>query len=325
MVMDLVKREQLFKLGYYNLDRNENLDKIYLSQLDNILKKHTLSGATYPDYPAFINRISSFFRISQKEVIPTCGCTEAIKVVMDAFVSSGTEVLVLEPTYESAVSHLKTLDASIHSLPYNTPMDEIVSYLKDKRIRFFYLCNSNNPTGTVYSFEDLAKLVKSKAIIFMDESYFEFCDVTALPLIFHSPNIIIGRSFSKAWGLAGLRAGLLISNEEMIRDLTPLKLKASVNSIAVKVITEIMNNYNLVADSVKRIKAGNKYIRDNLIKNGISIDNDIHGNFILAGISTEELDTLRVLYKTVGDKVCISAIPVEQAEAIFKFQQLVSP
>lgn len=319
--MDLVKREHLFKLGYYNLDRNENLDKIYLSQLDNIFKKHTSAASTYPDYPAFINRVSSFFRISPKEVVPTCGCTEAIRIVMDAFVDSGTDVLVLEPTYESAVSYLKTLDASIHSLPHDTPMDEIISYIKNRGIEFFYLCNSNNPTGTVYNFEELKKLVKCKATIFIDESYFEFCNVTAIPLIFNSPNIIIGRSFSKAWGLAGMRTGLLISNEDTIRDLTPFKLKAAVNSVSIKVITELMNNYNLVSDSIKRIKAGNEYIRDNLIKIGASVDNDIHGNFILTGISTEELDTLKVLYKVVNDKVCISAVPIEQAEEIFKFQR----
>lgn len=314
--MDLSKREQLFKSGYYNLDRNENLDKIYLGNL------HLKNINAYPDYPAFINRMAEFYDVKPEEILPTAGCTEAIKVVCDYFIQSGTDILVLRPTYEGALNYILTLNAHVHSLPHNTPMDDIVRYINENNIRFFYLCNPNNPTGTVFSLEDLRKLTTCKASVFIDESYYEFCEVTAVSLI-TSDNIMVGRSFSKAWGLAGLRAGMLISNSKLIHDLTPYKVKASLNVVAVEMITNLSNNYTLVLDSVKRIKEGNRFLRNMLtVYNNYKIYNEPTVNFIVSDMPSEKLDELKILHKTVGPYTCFTVVPVEEALDIFRFRGL---
>lgn len=318
--MDLLKREQLFKMGYYNLDRNENLDKIYLEQLDDIFKKCSSLVSVYPDYPKFTLRLASFYGLSPQEVLPVCGCTEAIKIAADCFIDTGAEVLTLAPTYQSAIDYFRLIDAQIYYLPYHTSIDEIRFYISKNNIKFFYLCNPNNPTGTYFKLEDLKKLADCECVIFIDESYFEFCDATAIPLIKSTDNIIIGRSFSKAWGLAGLRAGVLISNKEMLEELSTYKLKASTNSLAVRVISELMDNYKMISDSVKRIKVGNDYMRKLFRSKGYMVYNEPNVNFLTCDIPSTDLDAIRVLHKVVDGKQCITVVPADQAEKIFKFQ-----
>ena len=318
--MDLLKREQLFKMGYYNLDRNENLDKIYLEQLDDIFKKYSSQVSVYPDYPKFTLRLSSFFGVSPQEILPVCGCTEAIKIAADCFIDTGADVLVLAPTYESAITYFRLLDAHIHYLPYWSDVDKIKFYISKNNIKFVYLCNPNNPTGTYYTCEQLRELSSCETVIFIDESYFEFCDSTAIPLIKSTDNFIIGRSFSKAWGLAGLRTGVLISNKEMLEELSTYKLKASTNSLAVKVVSELMDNYKMISNSVSRIKVGNDYMRRLFKSKGYTVYNEPNVNFLTCDIPSADLDAIRVLHKVVDGKQCITVVPADQAEKIFKFQ-----
>lgn len=321
--MDLIKRELLFKSGYYNLDRNENTDAEYLEQLNKIQRKINVVNV-YPDYPEFTKKVASFFQVESDEVLLTCGCTEAIKIVGDYLVQRVIDVLVLNPTYESAVSYLKLLGANIHTLPAESSMDDIVKYINENDIKFFYLCNPNNPTGTLYDLEELKKLRLCRALVFIDESYFEFCGVTAIPLIKSTWNIIVGRSFSKAWGLAGLRAGLLISSREVIQRFTPYKLKASFNIVAIQMITELIKKYGLVLNSVERLKEGDTWLRRSLKECGYTIYNEPNVNFIVSDVTPKRLNDLNVLYKMVGDRTCIAVAPVEQAKKIFKFQGCVS-
>ncbi len=317
MGMDLNKREQLFKLGFYNLDRNENLDRVFRKQLDTIVAK-SLSVSDYPDYPQFLKRLSSFLGISPTNFTITCGCTEAIKMTMDRHISSGTPALVLEPTYQFAVDYLQTLDAHVYSLPYDATLDEIVDTIRKEEIEFVYLCNPNNPTGT--KFNSLEKLANLKATIFVDESYHEFAGVSSMRLATQTKNIIVGRSFSKAWGLAGLRLGLLISNDEYVYGLTPYKLKASVNSVAVRVANELVNNYKWVSESVERIKRGGDFMRCEIEERGWKVFNEPNVNFIWCDIPPQFLDELNILYKTIEGKQCITTVPLEQAEEIFRFR-----
>lgn len=320
--MNLNQRELLFKSGYYNLDRNENTDAEYLEQLAKIQKKVVVNA--YPDYPEFTKKVASFFQVEPEEVMLTCGCTEAIRIACDQYAPPGVNVLYLEPTYESAVSYLKNLPVYHYTLPDKTPMDDIVKFIHEKNIRFFYLCNSNNPTGTIYPLEELRKLTKCSATTFIDESYFEFNGITALPLIKSAWNIVVGRSFSKAWGLAGLRAGLIFSKPGMIKDMTNYKLKASFNAVSIQVITELIKKYGLVLNSIERLKEGDKWLRKSLTECGYTIYNEPNVNFIVSDVTPKRLNDLKVLYKMVGDKTCIAVLPVEQAKKIFKFQGCVS-
>lgn len=317
--MNLQERERLFKLGYYNLDRNENLDDVLRTELRLICQKMEFPISNYPDYPQFIDQLSSFLDISSTNFMVTCGCTEAIKITMDAFIRSGTKALVLKPTYSSAVDYLKSLDADIFSVPPPETIDELYDIINYTGTEFVYLCNPNNPTGTKY--DSLEKLALTKARIFVDESYYEFGGTSALKLATQASNIIVGRSFSKAWGLAGLRMGLLISNQRFIFELTPFKLKAGVNVIGVGVLSELLNNYKLISDSVKRVKAGGDYMRFEITKRGWRIFNEPNVNFIWSDIPSKDLNELKVLHKVIEGRTCFSILPKPQAEAIFKFQQ----
>lgn len=318
MTMNLEKREQLFRLGYYNLDRNENLDVTYLKQVDAILKSGSGLASFYPDYPQFMNRLSSFLGISPLDFTITCGCTEAIKIAADA-ANRCSRVLTVEPTYNWAVDYFRKTGSPTYSIPANTTTENICKVAKNMGADFVYLCNPNNPTGNVY--KNLEQLCDLKAIVFIDESYFEFGGVSAIKIAPQAQNIIVGRSFSKAWGLAGLRLGVAVANQEIIQQLNEHKLKASVNTVGVRVLSELLNNYQWVSDSVKRIKEGGEYMRFEITKKGWKIFNEPNVNFIWSDIPPKDLDELKVLYKVIDGKTCITTMPIDQAEAIFKFHE----
>lgn len=319
MTMNLEKREQLFRLGFYNLDRNENLDITYLKQVDGLLKNGSGLASFYPDYPQFTNRLSSFLGISPSNFLVTCGCTEAIKMVMDASADNFRKSMAFTPTYKGAIDYFQQQSGGFYSVPVTDDIDKVCRTIEKSGMEFVYLCNPNNPTGTLL--KNLEKLADLNAVIFIDEAYFEFGGVSAIKLAIQSPNIIVGRSFSKAWGLAGLRIGLLIANEDMIQELSRYKLKANVNTVGVRVLTELLNNYQWVSDSVKRIKEGGEYMRFEITKKGWKVFNEPNVNFIWSDIPSAYLDELKVIYKVIEGKTCITTMPKDQAEAIFKFHE----
>ena len=317
--MDLIKREQLFNEGFYPLDRNENLDPEYNNFVSEIVKKNSTCIQNYPDYSIFTKKLSDFLGIDFENIMITCGCTEAIKIIADYYVSWGTYVLVLEPTYDWAVKYFEQLGANIATIQSNTSVDEIINYINNNHIEIFYLCNPHHPTGTVYSEKDLRKLIDCKTIIFIDEAYCEFSKSTFIYDAIKSNNVYVGRTFSKAWGLAGLRLGLLIANEKLLKLVLPFKLKASVNNLVVKVASELLNNSENMKNSVKNILKGNLYMREGFERLGYKVYSELTVNFIYSNFPSEKLTGLKILHKIKENNTVITCPSFKIATDIFKW------
>ena len=312
--MTLAQREQLVAQGYYALDRNENLDPTLKTRISRLLASAPGNIATtYADYPALHSKLCNFFKVNEDQLILTNGCTEAIRIGFNWGVRS---MLFLTPTYPGATDYaLQQANTIMHYLPDRTPFKAVLKYVRDHRIDFVYLCNPNNPSGSVYGLEELDQIRKSPAMFFIDEAYYDFCGVSAVGL--NLKNVLIAKSFSKAWGLAGLRLGALIGPADTLASLSPLKLKASISSVGVYCLSQMLDHGDWVVSSINKIMKGDTYMRSLLLSRGYRVYNDPHVNFIWSDIPSTTLHQLKVLHKTVAGSTCITLAPTGIMRDIF--------
>jgi histidinol-phosphate aminotransferase len=126
------------------------------------------------------------------------------------------------------------------------------------RTRVIAIANPNNPTGLAALSADLLRIAESApdAAVLIDEAYFEFCGVTLIPELTRHPNLFVARTFSKAYGLAGLRLGLLTGAAEQIGYLRRFSLPFNVNSVALACLEEALADQAFVRDHIAQVKNG---------------------------------------------------------------------
>ena len=160
------------------------------------------------------------------------------------------------------------------------------------------MANPNNPTGRYVKSVDLRKLFEFKETLFIiDEAYGEFCDGSALNFISDYPNLVVVKTFSKAFRMAGLRLGIILSNEDVINEIAKVKLPYNVNSVTQLVAEKVINNRNLLLNDIALIKTERERIYD-FLKNDLNmtvIKSDT--NFLLFKTEFEADEFFRILYE----------------------------
>lgn len=228
----------------------------------------------YPDtsYSSLRDAISRYVGVSSDCIVPTNGADEGIDIVTRTFVESGDEVIAPTPTYGyfRVSSELQGAKFVRVSCDENLMIDleRLVSSVT-KRTRLIFLCNPNNPTGQLVTPNEIRKLCSSVDVpILVDEAYYEFCGVTALDLTGSYPNLIIVRTLSKAFGLAGIRIGYLLACEETVRLLNKVRPPNSLGVINMAIAERALRNCSYVGKYVRRINE----VRDWLYRGLSSLD-----------------------------------------------------
>ncbi len=160
--------------------------------------------------------------------------------IIRAFCDLNSRILMLTPTYDNfrAVAESGGLSVFSHEVGINENDEELLKNIyKNLRLinpNIVYICNPNNPTGKLYSREFLLKLISnnSEVLFILDEAYYEFTGVTLSDVVEKHPNIIICRTFSKAFGLASFRIGYAIANQKNIEVLSKIKNHKNVNAFS---------------------------------------------------------------------------------------------
>lgn len=165
--------------------------------------------------------------VTTDHILITVGSTEALKMTALAYGLNGGEVIAGEPTFETMLHYSEHFGAHIHRVPVKA--DTLVLDLEEmeKRItgntRLLFLCNPNNPTGTIVHAEQLRDFCESaakKAVVFSDEAYYDYITEPNYPsmveLVKDNQNVIVSRTFSKVYGLAGIRLGYLVARPDII-------------------------------------------------------------------------------------------------------------
>ena len=185
-----------------------------------------------------IERLSAFHGVPGDRMLITNGSDDALNTICVTYLSAGDRVLVASPTYQHFLVFAQTRGAElVHHYapdPFATDVEGLLDALARVRPRLMYLVNPNNPTGVLYTPDEVATLLAAApdTLFIVDEAYSEFAGVSALGLLHTYSNLVVTRTFSKAYGMAGLRIGYALAQEPVIRDLRRVFNPKSVNVLA---------------------------------------------------------------------------------------------
>ncbi|MEK7538319.1 MAG: histidinol-phosphate transaminase [Patescibacteria group bacterium] len=193
----------------------------------------------YPEYADLQEKISKYAKVLANQVMITNGSDHGIDVIFRTFVGKNDTIVIPAPTFPMFMQYAQMIGCRVAKVPYEKidfkfPAAEILQLLKNKNPKLIIICNPNNPTGSVISMKDIEVIVlKAPDSIFMiDEAYFEFSGISATSLLKKFPNIVIVRTFSKAFGLASLRIGYVIASEQHIEEMMKVRGPYAVNMAA---------------------------------------------------------------------------------------------
>ena len=174
----------------------------------------------YPDPRPLEESLAQKLGVDPRRVLVTAGGDEALDRICRAYLAPGRELIQPAPTFEMIARYARLAGAEVVSVPWpqgNYPTDEVISRI-NPRTRVVCVVSPNNPTGAVARPDDLERLCAAapQAILLVDLAYTEFADDDLTGTALSLPNAVVVRSFSKAWGMAGLRVGYAAGPGEII-------------------------------------------------------------------------------------------------------------
>ncbi|MGH9357618.1 MAG: histidinol-phosphate transaminase [Terriglobia bacterium] len=207
--------------------------------------------ARYPEYEEGRQVLAGYFGVSPEEMLLTNGVDDAIKLICDTFVDPGNLMAIPSPTFPIYQFFHDLAGGRTRLIHYDEnlqlPVKEFITKA-GKRTRWVALANPNNPTGTLIPRHDLKTILEAMphTLILVDEAYFDFSGLTILPWIRQYPNLIVSRTFSKAFGLAAIRTGFLFTNRRIADLLRRAHAAFAVNAAALACALEAIRHEDYV-------------------------------------------------------------------------------
>lgn len=221
---------------YLRLDLNENtLDppEHVKAALKNYIDQNRIQ--MYPEYENFLSKLSAYAQVDSSQLILTNGSDQAIELLLHAFLESGHIMVIACPEFPIFTQIASAINVSVRGVsfeksmrfPFEAFMDAITP-----DVGLIVLINPNNPTGTPLELNQIEEILKRyrNIPVIVDEAYYEYTQITSCGLLENYPNLIITRTFSKAFAMAGLRLGYVIANPEIISQLYKIRGPFDVNS-----------------------------------------------------------------------------------------------
>jgi histidinol-phosphate aminotransferase len=225
----------------------------------------------------------------------TNGTDEAIQVLINTYIDDGDGVLLLRPSYAMYRFYAEVAGASIREIDYRAadlafPLEELLDAITPAT-RAVIVANPNNPTGTALGLDGIEKILAKAggAAVLIDEAYFEFCGITALPLVAKYPNLFVSRTFSKVFGMAAMRIGCLFSQPENIAYLHKAQSPYSVNALAAVAARAAVQDRKYIDDYVAEVLAARDLLREGLDRLQIGYYPS-QANFILMRIGPRAIE-----------------------------------
>ncbi|MFC6293439.1 histidinol-phosphate transaminase [Macrococcus epidermidis] len=260
---EALKRKTGYKGKFSRLASNENpigpTPKVKEVLLQNITALNY-----YPDPEALSlkEKLAQFYNITQEQIFIGAGLDEVIMAISRAMLVPGGEVLTSEGTFIQYTTHALIEDNQLKAIPLidgRFNLEGIVAAINDKT-NIIWICNPNNPTGTYVSEQQLITFldqVPEHITVILDEAYFEFALADDYPdgvsLLKKYTNLIVLRTFSKAYGLASMRVGYAMTSKEYIDEFNKVKLPFNVTTLSLLAAETALADQDYL----------NKYVQDN--------------------------------------------------------------
>ena len=270
------------------LDFNENTFACSPKVLE-VLGSISRSDLTrYPEREPVERKVANSLSLEASQVLLTNGVDEAMHVLCQTFLDAGDEFLLPVPTYSMYEVYGSSTEAKIVSVQakqdFSFPLEGLLSKITPAT-KLIAIANPNSPTGRAVSRDAILQILDAAphAIVLVDEAYYHFYGQTVLDLIGRVPNLIVTRTFSKAYGLAGLRLGMLAAAEDQMRWLRRVISPYSVNGLALACLPAALDDETYLQWYVDEVLRGRDAFVDALQKLAVPYWPS-EANFILLNI-----------------------------------------
>jgi len=273
----------------------------------------------YPDtsYRKLRSLLAEYCSVDIDQISVTNGADEALDIVSKIFLDSGSNVVVSEPTYSMYNIVSRIMGTKVMVALRNEDLTDNFSRIRDsisEKTRIAFLCSPNNPTGTCVSRSDLLGLLKSvNCAVVLDEAYYEFSGETFVDLTQEYENLIVLRTFSKAFSLAGARVGYIIASKNTIGLTHKVRPPNSLTVFSLELARLALLNRELMEVNVSSILQGRERLKESLEEmalyvypskaNFLLVDfgdrspTSIHGKLMEKGIVVRDVSSMPLLGK----------------------------
>jgi histidinol-phosphate aminotransferase len=270
------------------LDFNENTLACSPRVIEALRKVTAADLTRYPERGSVEALVAASLSLRPEQVLLTNGVDEAIHVLCQAYLDRGDRLLLPVPTYTMYEVYGSAVEARVDAVlaeeGFRFPLDGILAAIHPGT-RLIGIANPNSPTGATVARDAIVTIAQRapQAIVFVDEAYFHFFGETVVDLVGEVPNLVVARTFSKAYGLAGLRLGALIAAEEMMQWLRRVISPYSVNQLALICLPAALEDCDYLDWYVAEVKAARAEVACVLTELGLQ-HWPSEANFILARI-----------------------------------------
>lgn len=242
----------------------------------------------YPDAEAKVlrSKLANLMDISFEKICVGNGSDELISYILTAFAREDTQVLYPTPTFAmyeilGQSAGLETVDIPLTD-NFQIELTRMLDSLNPDSTNLIFISYPNNPTGNCFDEDAILELINQpNALVIVDEAYYEFSGKTFLPFLEQYPNIIVTRTFSKAYSLAGLRVGYMAAHPQIVNEINKIRLPYNLNSFSQLVACTVLENFDLLTPGIKAIRRE----RDRIYNELLEIENlqpfPTDANFIL--------------------------------------------
>jgi histidinol-phosphate aminotransferase len=217
--------------------------------------------ARYPEREPVEGEVADFLRLEAPQVLLTNGVDEAIHLLCSTYLEPGDDAIIIVPTFAMYAIFARAEGARLVQVRsgknFAFPLETLLSEISE-RTRLIAVANPNNPTGAVVTCEILLAIARAapQAAVLVDEAYFEFHGETVLHSGGWPANLFVARTFSKAYGLAGLRIGILAGDAGQMAMLRRVASPYNVNAVALAVLPDALRDQQYVAQYVGDVQRG---------------------------------------------------------------------
>lgn len=282
--------------GMIRIDSNENPNGPG-SRVFDVIRLHLSESNRYPvqSEDDLAESIAGVHGIPPESVVLGCGSGELLRAAVSALVSRDRPLVSPEPTFEAPANWAKFLGVGVRAPRVDTRLRLDLDAMVDgaRGAGLVYLCNPNNPTATVHGKGDVAAYVERvgrlspETTILIDEAYHEYVDDpsygTAIPLALGNPRVIVTRTFSKVFGMAGLRVGYAVGQPTALAKLAAWLLGSNISQLSLVAAAATVGDAPHIASEQERNRATRAFTRGFFERAGYPVA-DAQANFMMVDL-----------------------------------------
>ena len=318
-------RKEVFELPFYEVEsvtgQNEQVVKLDLNEnfavegdeVEKLLLNacQDLDIRAYP--PAYgsmaVKALSSFLGFNESEIAVGNGEDEILDLLMKILVKENSLVITVEPTFTTYTYFAKLYGvrkATVLLKPnFELDVDKVLEQA-DRGKALLLICSPNNPTGNQFAREDVEKILQEfRGIVVIDEAYVDFAKYSIIDWVRNFDNLIVLRTFSKAFGLAGIRFGCLISNKTIVECVKRVTAPFNMNVVTQRMIVLALQNWKYFKERIQQVIKEREWLSQSMAEIDGIAPCVSDANFILFKITKDDLSSSTITRRLKSRNVLV--------------------